>query len=172
MNNITRQELQQKLDELFVDMRITYNYDISNKLEKVLAEWFGDTQGYFGVRIDKYDVTITYKSRSVVTFSVRRERSYINGWYCKKIIIEEGFVDTATRIAEIKQDYKRGYENFDREKYKKEEVVQLLRKAKELFPNKTAEQLRSLLCAYQYNFYMYEEAMLQDLDVKEDTSND
>lgn len=170
--NVTRQELQEKLNALLLNTSACYNYDISEKVRKQLDEWFNNSQCYFSMRCENYTFTICYKNVSMIIFDVKKKADPVHKWIIKDIIIKDDFIDTETSIKAVKQRlaewrekrYEQEKEGWGDVSYSFDELTELLKVAKEHFPNKSNNDLNNMFYALNFRYYQHEEALCESED--------
>ena len=161
---MNKEELQTKLNNLLIGFNTFSMPMLSNFVKEKLYEWFDNSQEYYSTRYSGFAITITYKERKVVEFKLKRKQVN-NEHIVDKVIIEEDFTDTETRIEliknklveELKDDWRFAYC-----KVKKSNLKDCLQLVRRYFGDMKASEIKSMLYCLSQDFWNFEEQLCKE----------
>lgn len=162
---MNRQELEQKLKDLLLGKEFSYNMSIASMIVPVLKDWFNDTQGYYGLWINNYTFTITYKDRHLVEFKVKYTKVRLKN-IIKDIVIDQDFEETQPIIDKLEEDIINDYHKvyLPIEANRNKALLKMFKAVRKEFPNTPARELLDMFhhLSWCHTFWQVERMSLTE----------
>lgn len=154
-----KNDLQAKLNELLIGTSAYNMYQVCDKVAKNLGSWFDDYQGKYYTRLDYYTITITYKGRGILSFTVIRKKDVDGNYIIKRAEINDDFIDTEELVSKVREKFKE--ENKDDWRWQGDEdlstLTEMLALIKEKYPTMTDKDIRRAIRSLSDYYWNVEE---------------
>ena len=162
---MNRNDLTKKLNKMLVGKSAYNIWKLNEFIGDNLKELeINDKQGEYAITYSGYTITINYKRKELVSFTIKRKQDSKFGWVVKEVVVDDDFIDYYHAHKKIKERFLSDLNKFD-DNYATlygstmKELVAMLKQIKTLRVNKNKEQIREAIYDLYSNYWLVDEAL-------------